>query len=809
MAQESRVDADRSLSVTVGTGGDDVDTPAGAIAMAQGTALSSGGDIDLAAGERVELARVQTQASPDQAPENPDALDIQITSQGPIVGAGADQSPHVVADQPNSGARLNAGRAIQGAGDDTAPLVTKTRRLDVRSAGSSVTLQTRGPTDAFGIEAPDRVDLNARDQLDADAVTSAEASVGIRGVGPVRIADLMAEDHVTVDVDNTIGAARVRSHSSAVTVTSKAGDVLLGRVESVGAQDYHARNGSIGGVPGDRGPYKSVDGLPDAHWDNWHGRHLSGYGLARARTLAADDGSVDLTAADTITVRQVRAGGDLAVSAGGDIAIGEAGSARAVTLRSATGDVLAERVLSGFDVGVSADPPWQADALDVRTFFRQKRDPAAGIDIDAGHDVAVSNAVSFDDVDIQAGTAAGKTGEALLGTVRALGPIDFEADGDFTTGTLATRGSLDVRAGEDFVGGRLLTGIIPMTEGTRAVARADGVDSGLRVTAGDNATVWFSHSADATRLDAGGTVQVGSAFADTTLEIKADSDAVIARAFAGIDRPGRTPVFGDAARSRNGLGLLTAEITGNATLGVLHAAQAVEADVGGALDANRLVGGNRIDVDTDREMAADTLLTGIDPVDLGRVRLDYEALPDGQAPAPEFPDPDDADYLPVSALNTLSDTSGFGKANILPIELAEDVSRATVSDNSRTELSSGGDIRVDQSFSARTFRYDSGGFVRLGRVVSGSFIELGKSPGGRDIGAANAVRGPLLMGTGGQLLTESLAPTHTPPRFDAPGMRPVADLEFGRDVPVVITRDPDTGALFTLINGFEDRELFR
>jgi hypothetical protein len=94
-------------------------------------------------------------------------------------------------------------------------------------------------------------------------------------------------------------------------------------------------------------------------------------------------------------------------------------------------------------------------------------------------------------------------------------------------------------------------------------------------------------------------------------------------------------------------------------------------------------------------------------------------------------------------------------------------------------------------------------------VVSGSFIELGKSPGGRDIGAANAVRGPLLMGTGGQLLTESLAPTHTPPRFDAPGMRPVADLEFGRDVPVVITRDPDTGALFTLINGFEDRELFR
>ena len=809
MAQESRVDADRSLAVTVGTGGDDVDTPSGAIAMAQGAALSSGGDIDLAAGERVELATVQTQASPDQAPENPDALDIQITSQGPIVGAGADQAPHVVADQPNSGARLNARRAIQGAGDDTAPLVTKTNRLDVRSAGSSVTLKTRGPTDAFGIEAHDGVALNARDQLDADAVTSTEASVGIRGVGPVRIADLKAEDHVTADVDNTIGAARVRSHSSAVSVTSEAGDVLLGRVESAGAQDYDAQNGSIGGVPGDRGPYASVDGLPDAHWDDWDGRHLSGYGLARARTLAADDGSVDLTAADTITVRQVRAGGDLAVSAGGDIAIGEAGSARAVTLRSATGDVLAERVLSGFDVGVSADPPWQADALDVRTFFRQMRDPAAGIDIDAGRDVAVSNAVSFDDVDVQAGTAAGKTGEALLGTVRALGPIDFEADGDFTTGTLATRGSLDVRAGEDFVGGRLLTGIIPMTEGTRAVARADGVDSGLRVTAGDNATVWFSHSADATRLDAGGTVQVGSAFADTTLEIKADSDAVIARAFAGIDRPGRTPVFGDAARSRNGLGLLTAEITGNATLGVLHAAQAVEADVGGALDANRLVGGNRIDVDTDREMVADTLLTGIDPVDLGRVRLDYEALPDGQAPAPEFPDPDDADYLPVSALNTLSDTSGFGNADILPIELAEDVSRATVSDNSRTELSSGGDIRVDQSFSARTFRYDSGGFVRLGRVVSGSFIELGKSPGGRDIGAANAVRGPLLLGTGGQLLTESLAPTHTPPRFDAPGMRPVADLEFGRDVPVVITRDPDTGALFTLINGFEDGELFQ
>ncbi|AOO82056.1 hypothetical protein BHK69_17835 [Bosea vaviloviae] len=285
LAADAEVRILRSLSATTGP----LSITAGAISMATGATVQSGGRITLTSLSDVTLGRVTSTLI---APAG--TASIAVSAAGTIAGNG-DSVVNLGAGQAGGVIALNAGSGI---GSSLAPVSFDAPSLSASSLQGGVYLKT---------------------------ATTARVTALTADTGP---AGLLAAGNLTVDALTSGGAA---------SVTSTAGMLTIGTLSSGGATTLSAANAlgvtSATTTAGDLALVSTSGGINATTLHSAGAATLTAPGAITVATLTSGGGTNATSSSSTLAVTTLTAGGSSTLAASGTVTLGSA--------QTTTGDILA------------------------------------------------------------------------------------------------------------------------------------------------------------------------------------------------------------------------------------------------------------------------------------------------------------------------------------------------------------------------------------------------------------------------------------------------------------------------------------
>lgn len=476
-------------------------------------------------------------------------VDVDITSANAVTGIlDVDAGRDATVDTGTAGGLIDidagrsifSGNALTANGGDVTLNAFQDITVDTIDANGGSALLTAITGSISGIDVGAILDVNALGTVD---VTLGSASAGgsvIANAGndaSIGTASAGSGLFVTAGNNASVGAGSAsviididagNSITSATSLTTSAGDVLLGAGQQINVNAVTATGGAA---------------------------NLTAGTFITGTTIQADTG-INVQAGQDAMLGTANSGAALIVNAGGNVLVGT-GQAVSLIDIDAGGSMISTALVATTAGDILIDAA-TAITVDTVNAGGGNANLTAALSI-AGNSVnadASVNVLAGTDANLGAASAGGALivnagGNASVGTGSASSLIDIDAVGSITSGTSLTTsaGSIQLDAGQAI---------------TVAALTATGGSASL--TAGTSITGTTVNATGDVDATAGTSVNLGSATAGGNINVLAATDAILGSAAAG--------------------GVLNVDAGGDASVGVGSASSLIDIDAGGSLTTN-------------------------------------------------------------------------------------------------------------------------------------------------------------------------------------------------------------------------------
>lgn len=491
LAADAEVRILRNLSATTGP----LAITAGAISMAAGATVQSGGQITLASLSDVTLGRVTSMLI---APAG--TASIAVSAAGAIAGNG-DSVVNLGAGQAGGVIALNAGSGI---GSSLAPVSFDAPSLSARSLQGGVYLKTATTTRVTALTADTGpASLLATGNLTVDALASGGAASVISTAGMLAIGTLASGGATTLSAANALGVTSATTTAGDLTLVSTSGGINATTLHAAGAATLTAP-GAI-----------SVATLTSGGGTN----ATSSAGTLDVTTLTAG-GSSTLAASGTVRLGSARTtAGDLSVSSTiAGITAATLDAARNATLTAAGAIAITTSLTTGGTASVTSS----GGALNL-----------AAVTSGAATTLGGATAVTLGTVRTVTGdlSVASTTAGITATTLDAANAATLTAPGAISVTALTSGGGTSATSSSSTLGVTTLT-----AGGTTTLAASSTVTLGsARTTTGDLSVSSTTAGITATTLDTDGAVTLTAPGAIIVATLTSGSDATATSSGGTLD----------------------------------------------------------------------------------------------------------------------------------------------------------------------------------------------------------------------------------------------------------------------------------